>query len=162
MTVKEIVGTYNGAKREYQAKQEELKLKIARLEKRLKKLESKRPFAVQSVLVPLAKEIKERAGFKAYEIYGPFGIEGEVSVYFSNDGKDGNIQICEVETWCLTIKWQYKENDIENLMYWNGKSTNEYAEGTIGWLNGLNNVFVPLPNEIDEIIKVLRHSEKKN
>lgn len=160
MTLQEIISTYNERKHVYESTQKAIKDKIARLQKKLEKHAKTYPYMVQEVLVPLAKEIKSRCGFKAYEFYGPFGIENEISIYFSNNGVDGDIKICEVETWCLELRPHYGEHDLDGFTYWNGETVNRFAPGTIGELNGLNKVYVQLPNDIDEIIKSLRHSVK--
>ena len=158
-TFNEIVDNYVNKSNAYYEKRQKLEDKIAKDQERLKKL--KMPSWVNDIIVPLAEEIKSRLDKKAYEIYGPFGCECETSIYFSDYGKDGNIEITKVPTLSLTVRPQWKHNDIYTrttefkLTYWTGDKTNEYAKGTIGELNGLNNVFAPLPTDIDEIIKLL-------
>lgn len=159
--LQEIIKNFNEKKIKVEFEQQEIELKIEKLQKRLEKVKSKRPYVVQNVLIPLAKEIKSRCGFKAFEIYGPFGITGETSIYFSNNGKDGDIKICEVETWSLTLQWAYdNHNYLHHLEYWTGEKTNDYPKGSIGEMNGLNNIYKELPMDIDAIIKLLRHTEK--
>lgn len=158
--LQEIINNYNQTKNKLKAEKEAIELKIERLEKKLEKIKSKRPYVVQNVLIPLAKEIKARCGFKAFEIYGPFGIASETSIYFANIGKDGDIKICDVETWSLTLQWAYDGDDLHHLEYWTGETTNDYPKGSIGEMNGLNNVYKELPMDVDTIIKLLRHSTK--
>ena len=144
---------------------------ISKLEKKLewhKKRESKLwgnsgPF--ETILIPLCKEICKRKGFKYFEIYGPFGMCCETSLYFSNEGKEKNwrdsrmndIDICKVDTW--SIQLTYNNNTESGYQYWTGEVTNRYPKGSIGELNGENNVYAPLPADIDEIIKLLRFSK---
>ena len=165
MSLQNIIDSFNQRKVTYLNNETLIKAKIERLNRKLDRNQKQRPFVVQDILIPLAKELKERLGLKAYEIYGPFGLENETSIYLANEGKDGNIPICEVETWSLTLHWRYKKDsseEIDHLEYWTGEQTNEFATGTIGWLNGYNHIFKPLPTDIDEIIKCLRHSTKSD
>lgn len=160
MTLQDIINAYATKRTNYNETKRKLEEKIARLNKKLTKNEKNYPYSIQDILEPLAREIKSRCGFKAFEIYGPFGLENETSIYFANEGVDGDIKICEVETWGLTVRPQYGDNGVDGYTYWNGETTNKFAPGTIGELNGYNQVFVELPMDIDEIIKVLRHSVK--
>lgn len=119
------------------------------------------------ILIPLCEEICKRKGFKYFDIYGPFGVTCETSLYFSNEGEKVNlrdkkmnsIDICKVDTWSITLT--PSDNTESGYKYWNGETTNQYKEGSIGWLNGENNVYVPLPADVDEIIKLLKFSEGK-
>lgn len=165
-------------------KRKALEEKKRKVEEQLKKL--KWVSAIDDFLIPLAKEICERAKIKYFQIYGPFGLESETSIYFSNQavkeskseifGICALIDICNVETWSLTTRLSEFENmeqdepktynfykhilDI-NLKYYSGKSTNKYKEGSIGYYNGLNDIYLDAPQDIDEIIKILRHSPKE-
>ena len=141
----------------------ELERKIEYHKKRINKIEGK-CYSVEGILIPLVKEIQKRCGYEYFEIYGPFGMTCETSVYFSHEGTkqrkvwgDDNIDICKVDTWgltltpCGTCESGYK--------YWTGEQTNEYAKGTIGYYNGMNNVYKELPADIDEVIKLLRFTK---
>lgn len=159
----EIVDDFIKKSNTYYEKRQTLENQIAKCQQKLKKLKS--PSWINNIIVPLAKEIKNRLGKKAYEIYGPFGCECETSIYFADKGKDGDIEITKVPTLSLTVRphWIHDETYSRTigfeLTYWTGNETNEYAKGTIGELNGLNYVFAPLPNSIEEIIKLLRTNE---
>ena len=161
MELQEIINDYNNTRNKLMVEKATIEEKIAKLKQKLEKNEEKRPYIVQDVLRPLAKRIMARCGFKCFEIYGPFGISCETSVYFANDGKMDNIDICHVETWSLTLQWAFdKVGNLHHLEYWTGETTNDYAKGTIGEMNGLNNIYKELPMDVDEIIKLLRHSTK--
>lgn len=164
-TFEEIRDSYVEKTINYYDKCNKLEETISKAQAKLKKLQSNSPSWIQNLLVPLAKELKERLGLKAYEIYGPFGCECETSLYLSNYGKDGNIEITKVNTLSLTVRPHWKHNLTYSqvmgfeLTYRTGETTNEYAKGTIGELNGLNDVYAPLPTTIEEIIKLLRLNE---
>ena len=119
---------------------------------------------IENILIPLGEEIKKRCNFEYFEIFGPFGLTCETTLYFSNVGKhlktskQDDIDICNVETWSLQLT--YNDKYESGYQYWNGEVTNKYAKGSIGELNGENNVYVELPMDIDEIIKILRHNVK--
>lgn len=161
-----------------------LEEKKRKVEEQIKKL--KWVNRIDGFLIPLAKEICERAKIKYFEIYGPFGLESETSIYFSNQaekesksekyGIETTINICNVETWSLMTRLSeldileqdepgtynfYKHILDINLRYYSGKSTNDFKEGTIGYYNGLNDIYLNAPQDIDEIIKILRHSPKE-
>lgn len=154
----QIVDAYNEKESNYNVKRRKLEDSIARAQKRLDKLYRNCPTRNHDLITPIAKAIMEKCGFPYYEIYGPFGCTNETTIYFSYvRGKNGGIDICDVETWSLTFQWRY-EYDICIPMVWTGETTNEYAPGTIGHLNGMNHVFIDIPSEMDELIKLLRHS----
>lgn len=162
MDLQNVINDFNSAKHEYVEKERSLEEKIARLQRKLKKHRDNNPSVIECLIKPLARAIKERCGFKAFEIYGPFGLECEISVYFANEGKDGDIAICEVETWGLTLHVRCKDfAEVTHLEYWTGETTDEYAKGTIGELNGMNNIYAKLPTDLEEIVKVLRHSKRE-
>lgn len=118
--------------------------------------------SIDTILIPLATEICKRKGFKHFDIYGPFGLTWETSVYFSNVAHEETnnlytrIDICNVDTWGLQLK---PSNDQSGYKYWTGATTNKYAKDTIGDLNGMNNVYAPLPADIDKVIELLKFSE---
>ena len=158
--IKSIVDAYNEQANAYETKYKKLTEAKNRAEKRLEKHTRTYPTRSKAFIVPLAKYLMEKCGFKCYEIYGPFGITSETSLYLANEGKNGDVKICEVETWSLTFTRKF-ENDKCIPLVWTGKTTNEYAEGTVGYYNGLNNIYVPIPDDVDELIKMLRHSPAK-
>ena len=149
---------------------------IAKLQKKLEWHEKKRnKLWLKSgnfphIIFPLCDEIKKRCGFEYCEIYGPFGMCCETSLYFSNVGThnfrtydsgwiDDRIDICNVETWHITL--QPNDKYESGYEYFTGETTNNYPKGSIGELNGMNNVYKELPAEIDAIIKLLVHTPKE-
>ena len=141
---------------------EALQKKIAWHEKKQRKLEKRGSF-FETVIYPLCEEICRRKNFKYYEIYGPFGMDEQFSLYFSNDGGETlgktAIPITKVPTWSIELAWE-KENE-SGLRYWTGERDGQYQRMSIGWLNGFDKVFKPLPANIDEIIKLLEFNEGK-
>ena len=154
-------------------KQNQLALKVIKLEKSLnnanKKLmeQQEKASTFDSILYPLIDEIKKRCGYEYADIYGPFGMTCETSIYFSHVGshksrnhlKCDSIDICDVDTWGLTLC--PNDHYRSGYEYFTGETTNQYPEGTIGYLNGMNNIYKELPCDIDEIIKLLSFSKGK-
>lgn len=166
MELKEMIEARN-KKVEKLNKEREL---ISKLEQKLeyhKKKETKMwcdSSCFDNILIPLGEEIRKRCDFEYFEVFGPFGIFAETTLYFSNVGKhikkskQDDIDICKVETWSLQLT--YNDNYESGYQYWTGEVTNKYPKGSIAELNGENNVYAELPMNIDEIIKLLRHSVK--
>lgn len=161
-TLQELVSSYDNKNIDYHTKVSKLEEQLRKTEAKLDKLALKRPYVIQDFVIPLAKELKARMGLKAYEIYGPFGICGETTIYLSNNGIDDDIPITRVETWSITLEWNYNEDGTINLLYQTPEKTNKYGPNTIGALNGLNDVYAPLPDTIEEVIKLLRNNKKED
>lgn len=156
MNLNEIMEAYENKRTSWNNKLIQLQEKVNTLAERLRKHEEKKPYFYDNVTKKLAEELLKETGLKYYDIYGPFGIEAEVSIYLSNYGKKNRIEICEVETYGLTLR-----PTKNGFSYWTGEKTNEYPKGSIGYMNGLNNVHKDLPNDIKEIVKLLRYSPGK-
>lgn len=141
---------------------EALQKKIAWHERKQRRLEESGSFWA-TVIYPLCEEICRRKNFKYYEIYGPFGMDAQFSLYFSNDGGvalgETTIPITKVPTWSITLAWE-KESE-SRLRYWTGERKDGYEKGSIGELNGFDKIFKPLPANIDEIIELLKFSDGK-
>jgi len=138
-----------------EAKEERL---IALHQKRLRKLENKGGWC-NLVLKPLAQKISEALGGMPYEIYGPFGLGAETSVYFFPSGVIGDIT--KAENYGITLHPHFREGEGSPeerfyLSYNTGERRNDYPRGSIGWLNGFNNVEAPLPDDLDTIVEIVR------
>lgn len=157
---KTITNKYDRYLNTYHNRIEELEQIIATAEKEKKELEKNYISWVDGWLIPLGKEIMKRTGFKYYEIYGPFGLNCQTTIYFSNERKgksdrrkgESNIDICNVETWGLTVRY--------GRVYETSEKTGEYQKGSIGDLNGFDIVCKAIPDDINSIIKLLDHNTK--
>lgn len=105
------------------------------------------------IVSALAKKLSVHYGLP-YEIYGPFGLECETSIYLREDMSKS---ICDQKTISIRLRLF---GDYENdwLTYDTGERTNRYAKGSIGELNGYNSVYAPLPKDFNEILKLMRTS----
>ena len=134
--------------------------KIDKLEEKKKAIELKinnewrKDFGdIKLIYKPLAEAICKKMGIKYYTIYGPFGLDNETSIFFSNVSQKPSkseklglcrpINICNVDTYGLYDLVTRGENEMEI----------HYATG--------EGVRKPLPDNLDDIIKVLRFSPAK-
>lgn len=112
------------------------------------------PSLYEHIIEPLAKKLADHFGLE-YELYGPFGMECETSIYLS---KDLNVSICDQKTISLTLRPDWEKNW---LTYNTGKKINRYPKGSLGDMNGYNDVYAPLPMEFDEILKLVTNDFEK-
>ena len=148
--------------------------KIQKLEEKKKAIELKisnewrKNFGdIKLIYNPLAEAICQKMGIKYYSIYGPFGLDSETSIFFSNVSQKPSkseklglcrpIDICNVDTYGLYDLVTRGKDEME-IHYATGEETNEFSKGSIGYLNGFNRVRKPLPDNLDDIVKVLRFS----
>lgn len=134
MEFDEIIDGYVKASERYHKERQKQEDIIERAQNKLRIIKDKAPSWINNLLKPLAKEIKKRLKMKAYEIYGPFGLDCETFVYFSNQGKVGNIEITKVDTLVLKVYPQIKNNQFDVVC---------------------RDMVTPLPRTIDEIMKLL-------
>lgn len=166
--MKEILERYEILRQEYgekrkaiEAKQdakrqkvEELEAKLERAKKAIEKYDQQiwsldRPTYCSAIIEPLAKKLSEHFGMP-YEIYGPFGLEAETSIYLR---KDMNARISEQPTISLTLR--PSERSESKFLYDTGERTDHYPPGSVGWLNNMNAICLPLPMEFEEILKLV-------
>jgi len=127
---------------------------IKRLEKQIEKLEKNiyyYPSWVKEVLIPLGQRITERIGLP-FEIYGPFGLACETSLYFRADMSKS---ICDQPTKHITVLPEFGDNRTFYLLYYTGERDNTYEDGSIGALNGFNNRRAPLPDDFEAILEIV-------
>lgn len=154
--MQEMYAAYETARAANMAECERLERLIARHKAKLKKLNDKRPGWYDAILTPLADAISADIGMP-YEVYGPFGLSCETSLYFfPTSGRD----ITRNETYSITLYPDYDDSRLY-LSYDTGERTDTYRTGSIGWMNGMNNVTKPLPDDLETIIVLLQHNKAK-
>lgn len=134
---------------------ERLKAQIDKLEKQRVKIICSRNW-IKSVIEPLAKELAKRTGLH-WEIYGPFGLNAETSIYLRENMK---LNITQQKTQHITLIPDNLKDRTYICRYYTGEKTSKYPKGSIGELNGLNNITAILPDTIEEIEKLLITSER--
>lgn len=137
----------------YNAKRDTLKAMDEKIEKReaaLDRLKAKRDKLwdsvswVDDIVKPLALSLREHTAADNFKVYGPFGLRAYTSIYLEKGNMTGGIT--------LTM------NDGK-LFYDTGEKTGDYEHGSIGELNGFDNVTAPLPDDVSEITALLHWFE---
>lgn len=149
------------ARRQIEEEIEKRRERIKRAEKQIKKLEDKQEneyaYWFDDVVTPLMHDLEKLAGEGWYgEIYGPFGLECETSIYLR---QDMSRSICDQPTYGLTI---YPPDRKGVMQYQTDENTHQYPKGSIGELNGMNYVKAQLPDSIEEIWKLMKYSSKED
>ena len=158
--MKSIYAEFSEYNKKYKARKEQLQRLIYKHTLSLNNLERMNQGWFDRVLVPLAVAIASELGGLPYTFYGPFGLNCETSVYFfPTDGHD----ITKDETYSLTVYPEYREGsygyvDGFYLAYDTGRRLDVYKPGSIGYMNHFNNVKEELPDRLEEIMALLRHS----
>ena len=145
---------------------------IARLKKQIERMENKQYSNswVKCLLEPLAELLMPLLECDKYRILGPFGLRSETSLWF--------IKPNSTEKYCdyslsFTVRCEYNDDSIYKglycspsmknvrLFYNTGRRTNIYPQGSIGELNGFDVIEEPLPDDIEEIIKIIKEKAKQ-
>ena len=162
--ITELYDSYLAKEREERRINERIidrELQIARLEKKKSKLGGWH----DNLVIPLAEILTPLLECESYEILGPFGLRAETSIWFKK--KDSTAKCCDYSL-SLTIhnEWETDHNYKERycmgamksvqLRYDTYQRDNSYAHGSIGELNGFNKIEAPLPESIDEIVKIIK------
>ena len=132
------------------------KATVTRLRNQIEKLENhvyNYPSWVEIVLKPLAWRLSQDLHLP-YEIYGPFGLSCETSIYFRADMKKS---ICDQPVFHLTVYPNFGK-DVFFLEYDTGVRTGSCQEGSIGALNGFNYVLAPLPDTYEEVLAMTKRN----
>ena len=135
----------------------ELEKSVDRAEARLRKHREKTASWVEMVVEQIAKELCEHTNHKHFEVYGPFGIRAETTIYLM---EEDNVSICKQPTWSITLTpvfdFMSDEPDFY-LCYDTGRVKDEFPKNSIGYLNNCGNETKELPETIDEIAKLLKY-----
>ena len=131
---------------------------IHRHQQTLDNLERRHQGWFDRVLVPLAVHISAELGGLPYEFYGPFGLRCATTVYFFvGTGRN----ICEDETYSLTVYPEFGDEKPFFLSYDTGKRKDFYRPGSLGYLNSMNNIAEELPDSLEEIMVLLSHNHSE-
>ncbi len=134
---------------------------IARLNKKKDKLGGWHA----NLIIPLAKVLTPLLDCDTYKILGPFGLRAETSIWFKKNGSTA--KYCDYSL-SLTVHHEFHDNHEYKKRYCSAamKSVqlrydtyardNSYARGSIGELNGFNKIEAPLPESIDDIVKLIK------
>lgn len=161
--VKDFIAQQIKLQEEYEQKYAEYEEQISQRHARIKKISDKidrltekrealRKPSWYDTVNALAERLANHYGLQ-YKIYGPFGLNCEVSIHLVSDV---DISMMKQDSYSLFLRpngnW---------LRYFTGETTNQYPSGSIGDLNGDNNIYAPLPVEFEEILKLVRFCKKE-
>lgn len=104
------------------------------------------------VLWPLADELARRTG-KSPQMFGPAGLGSRVTIALVDDPDK---RAYEQESLEITVEPVFEDENIF-FNYETGDVSDRYKPGTLGHMNGLNNITAPLPDSVEEILGLLRH-----
>lgn len=106
---------------------------------------------VSDILLPLADELAQRIGKKA-KLFGPTGIGSKVTIALLDDPDS---RWTEQDSLELTVEPDFS-GDQPVFRYETGERSDRYSPETVGFINGLNNITVPLPDSVEEILTLFR------
>lgn len=106
---------------------------------------------VSDVIWPLADELAARTGKKA-KILGPAGLGAKLTIALLDDPDRRRTDQDSLE---LTVEMD-SSGPQTVLRYETGERTDCYEPGTVGFINGLNNITAPLPDSVEEILALFR------
>lgn len=114
-------------------KRDKKRKSIERLQKQLHKLDN--VSWINVVIKPIAKELSELLNLPVWEILGPFGLCSEVSIHFCEDEKSLE-KVEKIKS--IHFRSHFNEEELRLSVIDYSKNTEEFAENTIGNLNGMN------------------------
>lgn len=103
------------------------------------------------VIAPLADELAKRTGRHPL-VLGPCGIGAKVTICLTDDPEAKWTEQDRLE---LTIEPDFVDGRMV-FNYETGELSDRYEPGTVGYVNGLNNITARLPDSVDEIIGLLK------
>jgi hypothetical protein len=124
---------------------EELTARAAAIESRSNAAQY--PHFMDGVIRPVADAVLALLPGYEYEIYGPFGLCCEVSVYFTKKGLSEKDRM-RGENFRALHFVSAGENDVVKLRDYS-INTGKFPEGSVGSMNGMNHPEVAIPPEAD-------------
>jgi hypothetical protein len=145
---------------------------IERAQKLLRRYKEKTSW-VDTLLKPIAKAIIEKEGFiSKHQVMGPFGLSCETSLWFwkteedylsyKNNDEDWTKRLISVT---FTPEGYYNENGKHRIglaVLNRNENSGEYAEGTIGQINGFNHKRIDIDDwDLDTLIAFMYEMNKE-
>ena len=134
---------------------EQRKKQLERLEKKLHNLEH--PSWIDELVEPIAKAMICKMPDRYYDILGPFGMCSEISIHFYKSVFEHN-QLFEGDN-CKSITFRPKNLDVGELVLVDrNQDSHQYAKGTLGEVNGMNYLEIPMKDSINELMNFMNRS----
>ena len=161
--MKQLRETYMEQEREYKksikalddaclakyAQIDKIRRQIEKLERKRSDLQDTRP-SQHEVIRDLAKKISEELGNLPFEVFGPFGLCAQTSIYLKDT--DGGKYVLRLRPYDGPEDW---------ITYDTGKMRTDHfcPPGSIGDLNGINCLYEPLPDDFEKVMDLVRKSK---
>lgn len=100
---------------------------------------------LKCAIAPMTVDLEETTGEEA-DFCGPAGLRAEVLISIGS-GK--------ARRW-LTVTPEFDVQHQLHLYYDTGEKVEKHAPGTLADMNGFNNVCKPLPETLDEILRLFK------
>lgn len=101
---------------------------------------------VSTAITALAVDLEDCIG-KPVEVSGPYGLRLEV--------------VIQIENTYLTITPTFDDDGL-HLNYDTGERIQRFCSGSIGEMNGFNNVTAPLPDTLEEIVGLIKNKTSQS
>ena len=112
---------------------------------------NKRARWYDTAIMALATDLQQATGLTA-KASGPFGLRAECPIYLNEGGGTGERKVIYI-----TPNFESSPAGTRLTLYYDtGETTKTYAPGTMGDLNGFNNLSERLPDTLEDILPLLR------
>lgn len=152
----DIIERFNEQEREREKKRAAIDEKISERRAQIERLEKRRERLlcagwVEGIVEPLAAALASLTGL-SWEIYGPFGLRAETSIYLR---EDMSRSITEQTTRSIHLVPMHNKDGGYVIHYETREIDDSYQKGSLGEINGINRKTAPLPDTLEEIEKLL-------
>lgn len=153
---------FNTERSQIEEQIEKRRIELARAERSIERNEAKlsqlkHPSWIDGLVNPIAEYFAKEFDLD-YEVFGPFGIRAQVTIYWR---ADMDLSITEQPVNSLSLI----PGDLSKgeLYYQTGEERegHGYARNSIGYLNGFHKEVKPLPDSLDDIRDLINVSVEK-
>ena len=155
----DIPKTYLNMMAGYDDERNRLRDKISQVESELTELNEHLnnldcPSWVNELVRPLARMIMTRMPDRLFEVLGPFGMNCTTSIHFTKIGDEGK-KFGDRNVKSITFRPTNLDKGIIEIVDYS-KDIKRYRKGTIGEVNCGNYDTIPLPKDLDELVKLIK------
>ena len=150
MEPKDIIHHFNIAAASIRDRREQIQARLRELKAELDLLETPHH---KAMIERIANAIAEKTGTNV-EVLGPAGLACRYFLSFTD-------KVTDRQLYGLSLQVHVEPGGKFTVAYETGRIVNRYQAGTTGYVNGLNNVTEPLPDTLEETIKILKPCQDK-
>ena len=148
-----MLARFNASVKRYTRKRAALNTELHLIQRKIKEL--KQPYWGEDLIGPIAAAISKdprMSEHPVYQVMGPFGICGEMPIHFYKLNVPDDERFQGDNCRSVTFVSRNTEDGLTLKMVDYSVNTGEYAEGSIGAMNGMNHPRVDLPDTIRGIV----------